>query len=53
MMEAVQTQHADLIEACKQGRLDAQFELYKLYSRAMYNTALRMLQNAHDAEDML
>ncbi|MFN4081804.1 MAG: RNA polymerase sigma factor [Saprospiraceae bacterium] len=51
-MEATQI-HADLIEACKRGRRDAQFELYKLYSKAMYNTALRMLQNAHDAEDML
>jgi RNA polymerase sigma factor (sigma-70 family) len=45
--------HHDLIEACRAGRRDAQFDLYKLYSRAMYNTALRMVQNAHDAEDIL
>lgn len=51
-MDATQT-HRDLIERCKQGRRDAQFELYRLYSRAMYNTALRMVQNAHDAEDLL
>ncbi|MBX2891112.1 MAG: RNA polymerase sigma factor [Saprospiraceae bacterium] len=51
-MDATQT-HRDLIERCKEGRRDAQFELYRLYSKAMYNTALRMVQNAHDAEDLL
>lgn len=51
-MDATQT-HRDLVERCKQGRRDAQFELYRLYSRAMYNTALRMVQNPHDAEDLL
>ena len=51
-MDATQT-HRDLIERCKDGKRDAQFELYRLYSRAMYNTALRMVGNAHDAEDLL
>ncbi len=51
-MDATQT-HRDLIERCREGRRDAQFELYRLYSRAMYNTALRMVQNPHDAEDLL
>ena len=51
-MDTTQT-HRDLIERCKEGRRDAQFELYNLYSRAMYNTALRMVKNAHDAEDLL
>lgn len=51
-MDATQT-HRDLVERCREGRRDAQFELYRLYSRAMYNTALRMVQNAHDAEDIL
>lgn len=51
-MDANQT-HRDLIERCRQGRRDAQFELYRLYSRAMYNTALRMVHHAHDAEDLL
>lgn len=45
--------HRDLIERCREGRRDAQFELYRLYARAMYNTALRMVQNSHDAEDLL
>lgn len=51
-MDASQT-HRDLIERCREGRRDAQFELYRLYSRAMYNTALRMVRNPHDAEDIL
>ena len=51
-MDATQT-HRDLIERCREGRRDAQFELYRLYSRAMYNTALRMVQHPHDAEDLL
>ena len=51
-MDATQT-HRELIERCRQGMRDAQFELYRLYSRAMYNTALRMVQNPHDAEDLL
>lgn len=51
-MEATQT-HRDLIEGCKEGKRDAQSELYRLYSRAMFNTALRMVQNTHDAEDLL
>lgn len=51
-MDATQT-HRDLIERCREGRRDAQFELYRLYSRAMYNTALRMVRHSHDAEDLL
>jgi RNA polymerase sigma factor (sigma-70 family) len=45
--------HFELLEKCREGKRDAQFELYRLYSKAMYNTALRMVQNAHDAEDIL
>lgn len=45
--------HRDIIENCKCGNRKAQFELYKLYSKAMYNTCLRMLRNEPDAEDIL
>ncbi len=31
----------------------AQFELYRLYSQAMYNVCLRMVNDALDAEDLL
>lgn len=45
--------HRDLIEACIQGDRSAYYQLYKLYSRAMYNTACRITKNEQDAEDIL
>ena len=36
-----------------QGDRSAHYELYKLYSRAMYNTSLRITGNEMDAEDVL
>lgn len=45
--------HRDIIERCKRGNRPAQFELYRLYSRAMYNVCLRMVRNELDAEDIL
>ena len=45
--------HQDIVEKCKRGNRRAQFELYRLYSKAMYNVCLRMLQHEHDAEDLL
>jgi len=45
--------HRDVVERCKHGNRQAQFELYRLYSRAMYNLCLRMLRNEQDAEDVL
>ena len=45
--------HDDIVEACKRGDRKAQFELYKLYSKAMYNICLRMLNSAENAEDAL
>ncbi len=51
-MDYVNT-HRDVIEACRRGERKAQFELYKLYAKAMYNTCLRMLRNEVDAEDIL
>lgn len=45
--------HRDIIEKCKQGNRQAQFELYQLYSKAMYNICLRMVKNELDAEDIL
>lgn len=35
------------------GDRKAQFELYRLYSQAMYNVCLRMVNNDLDAEDLL
>lgn len=36
-----------------QGSRVAQFELYKLYAKAMYNVALRILNYEEEAEDVL
>lgn len=45
--------HEDLIADCKKGNRQAQFKLYKLYSKAMYNTALRIVIDADEAADVL
>lgn len=42
-----------LIAACRRGDRQAQFKLYKLYSKAMYNTALRIVADADEAADVL
>lgn len=47
-------QHIDqLLQRCKSGEQSAQLEIYKRYYRAMYNTALRILKNSFEAEDMM
>ncbi len=45
--------HRELVEKCKRGDRPSQFELYRLYSKAMYNVCLRMLRDESDAEDVL
>jgi RNA polymerase sigma-70 factor (ECF subfamily) len=45
--------HGELIEECRRGSRRAQFRLYELYSRAMFNTAYRITGNREEAEDML
>jgi len=45
--------HKKLVERCIHCERKAQFELYKLYSKAMFNICYRMLNNKSDAEDML
>jgi len=45
--------HKDVIEKCRKGNARAQYELYNLYARAMYNLCLRMMHSKVDAEDML
>ena len=42
-----------VIERCLKGDIKAQFHLYKQYSKAMYNIAIRFLNNKMDAEDIL
>ena len=50
----VQIQHKNqLVERCKKGDKIAQFSLYKQYYKAMYNTALRIVNNSFEAEDIM
>ena len=45
--------HKDLIEECKRGSKNAQFDIYKLYYKTMYNTCLRIVKDAQEAEDIM
>lgn len=43
----------DIIQRCRENDKDAQFEIYKFYFKAMFNTSLRILHNTTDAEDIM
>ena len=43
----------NLIERCVKGDKKAQFELYKKYAGAMYNTSYGILKNSAEAEDAM
>jgi RNA polymerase sigma factor (sigma-70 family) len=43
----------ELVERCKNGDTPGYKELYNQYVKAMYNTCLRILNNATEAEDVL
>lgn len=45
--------HQDLIEQCRMGDQRAQFKVYKLYYKAMYNTSLRIVNHTQEAEDIM
>ena len=45
--------HQDVIDACKAGDRNAQFRIYKLYYKAMYNTSLRIVNDTMEAEDIM
>lgn len=42
-----------LVSRCQHGDREAFKQLYEQYAKAMYNICLRMMNNVHDAEDML
>lgn len=53
-MEAVYVdQHYSLVAECRNGNRKAYSDLYRLYSRAMYNIAVRILRNEDEAADVL
>lgn len=45
--------HVSLVNDCRNGNRKAQFEIYKLYANAMYNVALRIVNDEAEAEDVL
>lgn len=45
--------HQNLIERCGHNDPKAQFEIYKLYYKAMYNSALRIVKDPFEAEDIM
>ncbi len=45
--------NVSLVNECRTGSRKAQFELYKLYANAMYNVALRIVNDEAEAEDVL
>ena len=45
--------HQDLIDECKNGDQKAQFQIYKLYYKAMFNTSLRIVGDTMEAEDIM
>ena len=52
-MQEKQKHITTLLQACKKGNQPAQFEIYKLYYKAMYNTAFRIVHDSFEAEDMM
>ncbi|MCE7042991.1 RNA polymerase sigma factor [Dyadobacter sp. CY312] len=45
--------HVELVERCKLGERKAQYELYKSYSKAMFNICMRIINHMGEAEDAL
>ena len=45
--------HQDIIDRCKSGEQKAQFQLYKLYYKAMFNTCFRIVNKSLEAEDIM
>lgn len=45
--------HQELIARCRQGDQQAHFQLYKLYSKAMYNVGYRITGSEEEAQDVL
>lgn len=45
--------HDDLVARCRAGDREAFYRIYKLYSRAMYNTGYRIVNDKDEAEDVL
>ncbi|HER09039.1 MAG TPA: RNA polymerase sigma factor [Bacteroides sp.] len=51
--ESYRPGHQELIAGCMRGERNAQFEIYRRYQAAMYHTALRIVGDPDDAEDVM
>lgn len=49
----MQKQNEKLLKACRKGNQLAQMQVYDLYSKAMFNIALRYLNEREDAKDVM
>ncbi|MEI7523573.1 MAG: RNA polymerase sigma factor [Mariniphaga sp.] len=45
--------HQDLLNLCLEGDKSAQFEIYRLYYKSMYNSSLRIVGIPEEAEDIM
>ena len=45
--------HQDLLDRCLLGDQSAQFEIYRLYYKSMYNSSLRIVGVPEEAEDIM
>ncbi|MCY1719063.1 sigma-70 family RNA polymerase sigma factor [Prolixibacteraceae bacterium Z1-6] len=45
--------HQEIIDQCRDGNQKAQFQLYKLYYKAMYSVCLRIVNDEMEAEDVM
>jgi RNA polymerase sigma factor (sigma-70 family) len=45
--------HQEIIDNCRKGDRKAQYQLYRLYYRNMYNISLRILNDRQEAEDIM
>lgn len=53
MEPTVKNIHEDLIRGCQVNDRKAQFQVYKLYYKAMFNTAIRIVNDTAQAEDIM
>lgn len=53
MEPTVKNIHEDLIRGCQVNDRKAQFQVYKLYYKAMFNTAIRIVNDSAQAEDIM
>nr|WP_321356006.1 sigma-70 family RNA polymerase sigma factor [uncultured Draconibacterium sp.] len=45
--------HQEIIDQCKEGSQKAQFQLYKLYYKAMFSVSIRIVNDQMEAEDVM